>query len=174
MGRKAGVAPEDTREAVLEAAMRTFAELGYAGASTRAIGAAASLTLGAVHHHFGSKGDLYVSCILEADARLRRLIAEAFSAAGTGSAEDAVIAAVRGLRNPAYRTAFRLVARRVWEDPEGAVEERLSAHGDALDRGAVLLRQMRPSLTDLGARIRIQAAVYVLARFAIAPERERA
>jgi len=173
MGRRAGVSPEETRRAVLDAALKTFAELGYHGASTRAIGAAADLTIGAVHHHFGSKGDLYQACVEEADERLAGLIQETMATfAKEGSLEDATRVAVRALGDSKLSLAIRLVARKVWEDPEGEIQARLTSHGGSLFRGAEIVSQAR-KIPLLQARIRVQAAVFVLARFALSPAEER-
>ncbi|MEO7994076.1 MAG: TetR family transcriptional regulator [bacterium] len=51
--------PEDTRQRILDAALRTFANLGYAGATIDDIAADAGLTKGAVYWHFASKRDLF-------------------------------------------------------------------------------------------------------------------
>jgi AcrR family transcriptional regulator len=48
------------RERILEAALETFAEYGYRGASMRAIAAAAGISKPVVYDHFGSKRELYV------------------------------------------------------------------------------------------------------------------
>jgi AcrR family transcriptional regulator len=50
---------KNTRAALLEEARKLFACRGYAGASVRAITAAAGANLGAVTYHFGSKMALY-------------------------------------------------------------------------------------------------------------------
>lgn len=56
-GRRPG--SNTTREAVLEAARRRFAEAGYDGASIRAIAAAAGVDPALVPHFFGSKEQLF-------------------------------------------------------------------------------------------------------------------
>ena len=146
--------------------------MGYHGASTRSIGAAAELTIGAVHHHFGSKSDLYIACVEEADARIRDLIQRATAAATVGGLEGAARAAVEGLRDQRVSLAIRLVARKVWEDPEGEIAERLKSHGGSLDRGAATIATMT-QMSPLRARIRVQAAIFILARFALSPAHER-
>lgn len=50
---------ETTRERLIRAARRIFAERGYDAASVREITAAAAANLGAVNYHFGSKQALY-------------------------------------------------------------------------------------------------------------------
>jgi TetR/AcrR family transcriptional regulator len=51
--------PEATRAAVLEAAERLFAERGFANTSLRDISSASGVSHPLIHHHFGSKEDLY-------------------------------------------------------------------------------------------------------------------
>ena len=48
----------DTRKAILDAAERLFADLGFDGASLRKITAKAGVNLAAAHYHFGSKEGL--------------------------------------------------------------------------------------------------------------------
>lgn len=47
--------PADTKSSLLDAAEALFAELGFAGASLRAITARAEVNIAAAHYHFGSK-----------------------------------------------------------------------------------------------------------------------
>lgn len=51
--------PEATRAAVLAAAERLFAERGFANTSLRDISCASGVSHPLIHHHFGSKEDLY-------------------------------------------------------------------------------------------------------------------
>jgi TetR/AcrR family transcriptional regulator len=51
--------PEATRETVLVAAERLFAERGFANTSLRDISAASGVSHPLIHHHFGSKEGLY-------------------------------------------------------------------------------------------------------------------
>jgi AcrR family transcriptional regulator len=51
--------PDTTRDRLLRAAQRLFAERGYAGASVRLITAQARANLGAITYHFGSKERLH-------------------------------------------------------------------------------------------------------------------
>src|SRR4051794_9451855 len=51
--------PEATRAAVLDAAERLFAATGFAGTSIRDISGASGVSHPLIHHHFGSKDDLY-------------------------------------------------------------------------------------------------------------------
>jgi len=53
--------PESTRHAVLDAAERLFAENGFAATSIRDISTASGVSHPLIHHHFGSKDDLYAA-----------------------------------------------------------------------------------------------------------------
>lgn len=50
-----------TRAQLIEAAIEVIAEVGYEGASTRALAKSANTTLSAIPYHFGGKKDLYLS-----------------------------------------------------------------------------------------------------------------
>ena len=67
MGRKAGVAAEETKAALLGAAAKVFARRGYDGASISEITSEAGLTSGAIYAHYASKAELF-NATLEAYA----------------------------------------------------------------------------------------------------------
>ena len=63
--------PEQTRRSILDAASREFAALGFAGARTDAIAAAAGVNKRMLYHYFGDKAQLYAAVLtarLDADA----------------------------------------------------------------------------------------------------------
>jgi AcrR family transcriptional regulator len=67
-----------TKDRILDAAARLFAERGFAGTSLRAVTSAAGVNLGAVNYHFGSKEELLGATLKREIAplnaeRLRRL-----------------------------------------------------------------------------------------------------
>lgn len=59
-GRRPGD-PEITRRAILDAARSVFARAGYEQATIRAIAARAKVDPALVHHHFGTKQELFVA-----------------------------------------------------------------------------------------------------------------
>lgn len=78
MGRKAGVAAEDTRSRLLESAARVFARRGYSGASIAEITSEAGLTSGAVYAHYASKAELFVETLrAHGDREVDRLLGAA-------------------------------------------------------------------------------------------------
>ena len=60
-GRRPGAS--GTREAILDAARRAFAEQGYERATIRGVAAAAGVDPALVHHYFGTKHDLFVAVV---------------------------------------------------------------------------------------------------------------
>ena len=60
----------ETREQILRAALRAFAEKGFVGASTRAIATAAGAHHGLIRHYFGSKQKLWQAAVDRAFAEL--------------------------------------------------------------------------------------------------------
>lgn len=53
----------DGRERILQAAIRSFADTGYAATSTAAVAKVAGVTQPLVHHHFGSKEGLWKAVV---------------------------------------------------------------------------------------------------------------
>jgi TetR/AcrR family transcriptional regulator, cholesterol catabolism regulator len=53
-----GYAPEETRRAIIDSALKLFGQKGYAVTSVQEIADAAGVTKGAFYHHFESKEDL--------------------------------------------------------------------------------------------------------------------
>jgi AcrR family transcriptional regulator len=60
-GRRPGVS--GTREAILDAARRAFAEQGYQRATIRVVAELAGVDPALVHHYFGTKQDLFVAAV---------------------------------------------------------------------------------------------------------------
>ncbi len=67
---------EAVRQAVLEAAVRLFADLGPSSVSLRDIAAAANVNLGLLHRHFGSKSDLVSAALRQVAAETGPALAE--------------------------------------------------------------------------------------------------
>lgn len=86
MARRGSPASPDTRQQILEAALRCFAHSGYAGASVQGIVDAARVTKPVLYYHFASKEGLYRALIdWASDERWRR--SEAAAARGETLAE---------------------------------------------------------------------------------------
>jgi len=70
-GRRAG--DSGTRDAILDAALRLFAEHGYDGASIRAIAGAAGVDPALVRHFFGDKDALFTTAVAQRTTIVQRL-----------------------------------------------------------------------------------------------------
>lgn len=71
-----------TRQALLAATIETLVEAGYAGVTTRAVAERASVSIGALQHHFRSKAELVAAAIEHLNAELtREFVARAPTAA---------------------------------------------------------------------------------------------
>jgi AcrR family transcriptional regulator len=87
-----------TRERILDAAERLFAERGFAGTSLRDITSAARVNLAAVNYHFGSKDELFLAVVVRrlepVNRRRLELLDEAERRADPPRLEDVVRAFV--------------------------------------------------------------------------------
>lgn len=97
----------ETRRALISAARRQFAELGYAGTNTPDIVAAAGVTRGALYHHFADKKALFAAVVEEEHA----LLAMAINAATETDDEPGPVKALIG-GGDAYLSAMQDPGRR--------------------------------------------------------------
>lgn len=175
MGRPIHADAEATKGRILASARALFADVGLDGASIRDVAAGAGVSLGMVHHYFGSKDDLYGACIdavyVELSEMQRELQAE-LAKVGSPAAllERGVTTAYRFAR--AHHVAVRLLVRTT----VGA--------GELTPRGrALLLSFLDGASTGLAQltgrkahelRLPLQSVVFLVARYAVAAEGELA
>jgi len=119
-----------TRERLLRAATRLFADGGYRGASVRDICNQAGANPGAVSYHFGGKRQLY-------RAVLRRAAADLADLAPNGDEANNIESAT-----PDAAEATRRLLRRITEDDAAT---RLLLR-DLADGGAVAVEALAPAL----------------------------
>jgi AcrR family transcriptional regulator len=94
MGRIAGVTATETRDRLLRAAAKVFAERGYDGARVADIAVAAGVSNGAMYAHFGSKADLLVGALR---MHGRQVLADALAADPDKSITEVLVGIGRGL-----------------------------------------------------------------------------
>jgi len=73
---KARKDPDSMKARILKAARRIFGEYGYHGTTTRMIAKEVGIDISTLYYHWGEKGDLYESVILDINTDLRNQLAE--------------------------------------------------------------------------------------------------
>ena len=81
--RKTKEEAEITRQTLLSAGLRVFSNQGYADTRLEDIAAEASVTRGAIYHHFGGKAELYNALVQERYGRVNQVFEQAISEGGT-------------------------------------------------------------------------------------------
>jgi AcrR family transcriptional regulator len=125
-----------TRERIIEAAERLFAEHGISGVGLRAITAAAHVNLASVSYHFGSKDGLLEALFAAraapiAEERMRLLEQCSNAAHGAPALEDILEAFVRptltaAMHSPDGGQTFARLRARLAAEPEKLVRKMLA------------------------------------------------
>ncbi len=74
---------EQTRQALLDAALKVFSREGYAATRLEDIAEAAGVTRGAIYHHFGSKPELFAQLVEEAEQTGNQAVGRAIQEGGS-------------------------------------------------------------------------------------------
>lgn len=85
----------DTREGILRAALRAFAEKGFDGASTRDIAAVAGVNHGLIRHYFGPKQKLWQAAVELAFADMQSDLDALLADASISDARERVARVIR-------------------------------------------------------------------------------
>ena len=166
----------ETRLRILESATRFFSERG-ARSSVREIAKGAGVSLGMVHHYFGSKEELYAACIGAMYAELGELrghlsaeLEERMASGGRPSDVSALVdSAVRATFQFArsHQSAMRLMMRSVVARgalDEGRADEFLLPF---LEQGSTAMSAVTGS-DPASLRLPLQSLVFLNGRYAIA------
>lgn len=157
MARNTREGMEQTRQALIAAARRLFAERGFADTATHDIVAAAGVTRGALYHHFDDKKALF-EAVLAAEAEAVSAAIEAQSGEAA-SAREALLSGAKAyfdtMREPGRTRLLLLdgpaglgtakVSKIDAEHAEGRLREGLEAH---LEEAGASLEGL-DALTDL-------------------------
>ena len=176
MARPVGADAETTRKRVLESAAVLFAQKGEGQTSMRQIAGGAGVSLGTVHHYFGSKARLYDACIeamYEKLGEMRVKLAERVVEAGDPKSvlEEAMRTAFRFTRE--HQSAVRLIMRDVVDVGEVDPERRARFVAPSLDQAVVLLESIL-GWPKLEVRLMLQSLINTVGRDAISTEAELA
>ena len=165
----------DTRKAILDAAERLFADLGFDGASLRKITSTAGVNLAAAHYHFGSKAELLRAALARRIGPLNeerlKLLDEAEAAAGKKVLS--IEAVLTALLAPALRLSrdrkrggrvFMRLLGRIFNDPGEKLQrlfiEQFEAFGQ---RFKPAFRRALPDLPPVDAMWRLHFVIGVMA-----------
>lgn len=99
---------EQTRQALLDAALLVFSRDGFAASRLADIAAEAGLTRGAIYHHFQNKATLYLALLERAEAEQQAVMQRAIEEGGT-IAQITQRIMTTSLRALAQRPTFRAV-----------------------------------------------------------------
>lgn len=161
------------REKILDAAERTFAELGYAGTTLRLVADAASVTQALISYYFGSKHGLFEAAFLRrgipiSEQRVANL--EALRASGKRlrlrDLVQAFLSPVLALRSTSEGRAFlRLQARLHTEPPGVSYELRTRVYDVSTRQYVEALKQALPDLPeqDVYWRMTLMVGAYMYA-----------
>jgi AcrR family transcriptional regulator len=120
-GRRRG--SPDTRESILEAARRLFAEKGFDATTVRAIAAEAQVDPAMIHHYFGTKEELFTQTVaMPIDPRV--FIAQVVTGGADGIGERLVSVFIR-----------------IWDSPVGAAGVALIRSAMSSEWSARLVRE---------------------------------
>jgi AcrR family transcriptional regulator len=175
---RATASQRDTKQRLLDAAERLFAERGFEGTSMRAVTQAANASVSAANYHFGSKEALLQAALLRRLEPLnrRRLEAlDALEAAADGGAVS-VEALLEAFLRPAFeahresedgRPPFRSIAAQLYADPHEMVASlKVELFGPVVARFIDALARALPDCTRdelaLDFRFFIGAMVHVI------------
>lgn len=107
---EAAGSPEQTRLALIRAALILFGEQGFEGTSTRRIAAAAKANIGSIAYHFGGKEGLRIACAEHIASTMSTMAAQVLAAAP--EPEKLTPAAARELMQELLRTMVTFIVAR--------------------------------------------------------------
>jgi AcrR family transcriptional regulator len=137
-------------------------------ATLRKIAADAGITFATVHHHFGTKADLFAACVAAAFEQLTAIGAEVIDILATAPAETRVETAVRHAFRAASRDRDRsrfLLRAFVFEDPDLAGEPIARHRAAFIDRIVGALSRDRAD----ALMVRFMGLGMLITRFAASP-----
>ncbi len=136
-GRRPG--PTTTKEAILSAARAQFAEHGYGATTVRSVAAAASVNPALIHHHFGTKEQLFLAA-LQLPINPADVIADLLATGPRADVPDRLVRFfISAWRDPVTGQALQAVLRRAMNDNDSATLLRNLAENVLLAQAAAAL-----------------------------------
>lgn len=119
-----------TRQRLLEAALESLAELGYAGSTVAVVAARAGVSRGAAQHHFPTRADLFAAAVeYITEVRLNEIREQAAALPAGGNRTEAILGLVVGVyTGPLFRAALHLWVAGSTDEPLRSQLTRLESH----------------------------------------------
>jgi AcrR family transcriptional regulator len=163
----------DTKERLLRAAERLFAERGFEGTSMRAVTQAAGASVSAANYHFGSKLELLGATLRRQVEPINRRRLARLTALEAEPEPPGVEAVLEAYIRPAFeraaevsdhdRALLRHVVVRLWTDPPEIVATlRTELFGEVNERFSAALARALPGIPEERARVLLQLSVGLL------------
>jgi AcrR family transcriptional regulator len=166
MARPRNADPARTRARILERAAELFAE-GGERVSTRALAKSAGVSLATLHHHFGTKHDLYLACVeamYSAFGGLRDEVAGSGVDSPRAWVVETVLMSYRFAC--AHRAAVRLTTRDAIEQGSVSRERQREVLLPALAQGAEVLAHWTGE-DELELRLVLRSVAFLVIRYAL-------
>lgn len=156
-------APDERPQQILDAALAVFGEQGLAGARLDDIARRAGIAKGTIYLYFANKEELFREVVRHTvGTRLDELAAE-FGRPARGTCTEQLLAYMRtwwdALREPAFRTIYRLVVGELHRFPDlmqfyldEVVSRKITLHAGVIERG-VAAGEFRPVDPRVAARM---------------------
>jgi len=162
----------DLRDRLIEAAIRQFGELGFDGASTRAIASGANTTMSNITYHFGSKRGLFCSAEVAIASRLGQVVTKAIAEVLSSDASNAqrldqicgVLRRIGTFMLTDEAKPMALFVSREQQNPQSIIRKYMRREfNNVADIFAREIRQIRTDLSYEGCRM----IVFFLFRMAV-------
>ncbi|MFF0266165.1 TetR/AcrR family transcriptional regulator [Kribbella sp. NPDC004536] len=119
-----------TRQRLLEAAVESLAEVGYAATTVSVVAARAGVSRGAAQHHFPTRADLFAAAVeYMTEVRLAEIRAQASRLPSGAGRTEAIVAMLADVyTGPLFKAALHLWVAASTEEPLRQQIVRLEAH----------------------------------------------
>jgi AcrR family transcriptional regulator len=119
-----------TRQRLLEAALESLAEVGYAATTVSVVATRAGVSRGAAQHHFPTRADLFAAAVEHmTEVRLAEIRAQAAALPSGPGRSEAIVGMIAGVyTGPLFRAALHLWVAASTEEALRTQIVRLEAH----------------------------------------------
>lgn len=160
MGRRTRRTPEESREAILDAAAALLAEGGVAAVQVRAVAARVGMTDAGVAHHFGTRDALLADLLRHGGRRLRAAVGTTLASwLEDGTDLDRLVTALAAVYAEGYGELAVALHAAGWRDRGSGMLDPLSValHDLRPDRAQVPIAETRLAVAALHQALATEA-----------------